>query len=405
MYFHRILERQIGKISRQFPALLLTGPRQIGKTTLLRFLCEPERTYVSLDDLALRELAQRDPVLFLKQFPTPLLIDEIQYAPQLLPYIKMHVDEHHRKGEFWLTGSQQYQVMQGITESLAGRVAMVNLLGFSQKERERIPEQSAPFLPGDPSFHPRECATDVQQLYARMWSGAFPVTVVEENLDKRIFYNSYLQTYLQRDIRELSQVGHLDQFTRFIRACAARTGQLLNYSDLARDVDISVTTAKNWLSLLVSSFQVFLLPPYHSNITKRLVKTPKLYFLDTGLCTFLTGWTSPDTLQHGAMSGAIFETYVVSEILKSWWFHAEQPHLYYYRDKDGREIDLLIIRDNTIYPTEIKRAATVQRSWLKHFSALDRFPLERGAGAVICLHDRIQDIDARTQAIPVGAIG
>lgn len=405
MYFHRILEHQIESISQQFPVLLLTGPRQIGKTTLFRFLCQPERTYVSLDDLSLRELARHDPVLFLKQFQTPLLIDEIQYAPQLLPYIKIHVDEHHRKGDFWLTGSQQYQVMKGITESLAGRVAIVNLLGFSQKEREGLPEHSVPFFPGENVMSQQIPSADLQELYTRIWTGSFPVTIVERNLDKRLFYNSYLQTYLQRDIRELSQVGNLDQFTRFIKACAARTGQLLNYSDLARDVDISVTTAKNWLSLLVSSFQVLLLPPYHSNITKRLIKAPKLYFMDTGLCAFLTEWTSPETLQNGAMSGAIFETYVVTEILKSWWFHAKSPQLYYYRDKDGREIDLLIIRDNTLYPIEIKRAATIQRSWLKHFPVLDRFPMERGPGAVICLHDKVQYIDSMNRAVPVWAIG
>jgi len=317
----------------------------------------------------------------------------------------MEVDETKSKGDFWLTGSQQYQMMKGITESLAGRVAIINLLGFSQKERYRVPKQSIPFLAGATPFLRQGYATDIHQLYADIWTGSFPVTIVEETLDTRLFYNSYLQTYLQRDIRELSQVGNLDYFTRFVKACAARTGQLLNYSNLARDVDISVNTAKNWLSLLVSSFQVFLLPPYHSNLTKRLIKTPKLYFMDTGLCAFLTEWTSAQPLQAGAMSGAILETFAITEILKSWWFHGEHPQLYYYRDKDGHEIDLLIVRDHTIYPIEIKRGATVRHSWVRHFSLLDRFKMQRGEGAVICLNDRVQYIDSKNKAVPIGAIG
>jgi uncharacterized protein len=405
MYFHRILEEKLLTISQQFPVVLLTGPRQVGKTTLLRFLCGPDRTYISLDDFAARDLAQRDPKLFFKQFRPPVLIDEIQYAPQLLPSIKMYVDETNAKGEFWLTGSQQYHLMQGVTESLAGRVAIVNLLGFSQKERRQIPRQTRPFLPGQTVLDGQESVPDLQEIYHAIWTGSFPVTVTEPALDKRVFYNSYLQTYLQRDIRDLAQVASLESFTRFLKVCAARTGQILNYSDLARDVDISVNTAKAWLSLLITNFQVFLLPPYHSNVTKRLVKTPKLYFLDTGLAAFLTEWTSPETLQAGAMSGPIFETFAVTEILKSWWFHGESPQLYYYRDKDGKEIDLLIVRDNLIHPIEIKCGATVKTSWIQHFSTLDRLHLPRGAGSVICLCDRPQYLDAMNMAIPIGIIG
>lgn len=405
MYYSRILEKGIRTVSKQFPVLLLTGPRQCGKTTLLQHLCETERTYVTLDDLSLRELAQEDPILFLNQYKSPLLIDEIQYAPKLLPYIKIQVDKNRVNGEFWLTGSQQYHMMKDITESLAGRIAILNLLGFSQKERYRNIADSAPFLPMLPLKDKRSSSIDINNIYKDIWKGSLPVPAIETSLNYHIFYNSYLQTYLQRDIRDLSQVGNLEQFARFVKACAARTGQLLNYSDLAKDVDISVTTAKNWISLLIASFQIILLPPFHSNITKRLIKTPKMYFLDTGLCSFLTGWSSAETLQNGAMNGSIFETYVVTEIIKSWWFNCEQTGFYFYRDKDKKEIDLLIERDNILYPVEVKKAATVKRTWINNFRLLDRLPYNRGRGVVICLCNNLQPIDSMNKAIPVTLIG
>jgi predicted AAA+ superfamily ATPase len=403
-YYQRVLEKRILEISKQFPVLLLTGPRQVGKTTLLRHLCGPERTYVSLDDLSLRELAREDPVLFLKQYKPPLLIDEIQYAPQLLPYIKMAVDEDRRNGAYWLTGSQQYQMMQGISENLAGRIAILKLLGFSRQEKKRNITTAGPFLPSESAPGRSAGKTDLDELYATIWRGSFPQLVIDRGIEVPVFYNSFLQTYLQRDVRDLTQVGNLEQFTRFIKACAARTGQLLNYSELARDVDISVMTAKNWLSIMSASFQVILLPSYHSNITKRLIKTPKLYFLDTGLAAFLTGWTSPETLRQGAMRGAFVETYAISEIIKSWWFNAIEVPMFYYRDKDGVEIDLLIEKDSTLFPIEIKSAASINRSWSRAFQALDKLNYPRGYGAVICLADQRQPLDARAMAVPITEI-
>lgn len=231
-----------------------------------------------------------------------------------------------------------------------------------------------------------------------------PALIAGPAYDRNLFLSSYVQTYLQRDVRDLSQVGSQESFLRFLKACAARTGQMLNLSDLARDVDISVGTAKNWLSILEASLQVYLLPPYHTNVTKRLVKRPKMYFLDTGLCAYLTDWTSPQTLASGAMASAILETFVLAEILKSWWHRMERPSLYYYRDKDGREIDLLFIRDRILYAVEVKRSATPQGDWTRPLAALDRLPGQRGPGAVVCLTASLIPLDAMTTAIPVDLI-
>jgi len=407
MFYERALHDRWLQASEQFPVLLLTGPRQVGKTTLLQHLCEPARRYITLDDPTLRSLAREDPALFFQQFRPPLLIDEIQYAPELLPHIKMRVDADRQPGAFWLTGSQQFQLSRGISETLAGRVGIVNLLGFSSRESHRRKVDLPPLQPTAAGLALREetaAKTDAASVYEDIWRGFFPALCAGPVKDRDLFYSSYVQTYLQRDVRDLARVGDETAFLKFVQACAARTGQMLNLSELARDVDIRVGTAKQWLSILQASFQVFLLPPYHTNVTKRLVKTPKLYFLDTGLCAYLTQWSSPQTLEAGAMSGAIFETHVLCELLKSWWHRMQTPQLYYYRDKDGREIDFLLLSDNVFHPMEVKRSATPQRDWIKPFSSLRRLSPEVGEGGVVCLAPQIIPLAENAATIPVGLI-
>ena len=412
MYIPRTAEPFINQASNQFPVLLVTGARQVGKTTILRHLSQENRTYVTLDDPLVLSLAKSEPALFMQRFPPPVLIDEIQYAPELLPYIKMAVDQSavdqpRAPGLFWLTGSQQFHLMKGVSESLAGRVAIVNLLGLSRSEIVGQGLASNPFLP-TPEHVQHSMQTvnrlSLKELYNQIWRGAFPAIALNDALDRDLFYGSYVQTYLQRDVRDLTRIGDEMSFLRFLRAAAARTGQLLNLADLARDADIAPNTAKSWLSILQTANIIYLLEPYHSNLTKRLVKSPKLYFLDTGLVTYLTEWASPETLEAGALSGAILETWIVVELLKSYWHNGRHASFYFYRDKEQREIDLLISHDGTIYPLEIKKTSSPSKRDLRHFQVLETLKVSVGPGGVICLVDQPLPLTTTAQSIPAWSI-
>lgn len=402
MYLTRTLETFAKAAAGQFGVLLVTGARQVGKTTFLRHLSEPERTYISLDDPLVLELAKSDPALFFQRFRPPMLIDEIQYAPELLPYIKLEVDSAGKPNLFWLTGSQQFHLMKGVSESLAGRVAVVQLLGFSRRERIGRGLESRPFLPVDVG-RPDD-SLGLRELYRLIWRGAYPAVAVNEQIDRDLFYSSYVQTYLQRDVRDLARVGDEMAFLRFLRVAAARTGQLLSLSEAARDADIAVNTAKNWLSIMQASGIVYLLQPFHANVSKRLVKAPKLYFLDTGLAAYLTEWSSPETLEAGAMSSAMLETWVISELLKSYLHNGRHAPFYYYRDRDKREIDLLIERDGTLYPIEIRKTASPTPADAAAFGALGRLGMPVGLGGVICLARQSLPLTQTAVSIPVGAL-
>lgn len=407
MYIPRTLEASVDAASLQFPVILITGARQVGKTTLLKHLAKDSRTYVTLDDPMVLKLAKEDPPLFFQKYPPPLLIDEIQYAPDLLPYIKMHVDNTRQPGQFWLTGSQQFHMMKGVSESLAGRVCIFHLMGFSRRELAGQSQESRPFLPL-PGTVAALTATGgkllLPELYRLIWKGAFPAIALDDTTNWQWFYSSYVSTYLQRDIHDLARVGDEMAFLRFMRAAAARTGQLLNLADLARDSDIAPNTAKSWLSILLASGIAYLLEPYHTNVTRRLVKAPKLYLLDTGLCAYLTEWFTPETLEAGAMSGAILETWILSELLKGYRHYGRRAPFYYYRDKDKKEIDLLITQDGMVYPLEFKKTASPGKRDIKNFRLLEKLKLPIGPGGLICLAEQSLPLDSSNMSIPVSAL-
>ena len=407
MYLTRTLEKSIQKVSDFFPVLLVTGPRQVGKTTILQACGSERRNYISLDTLENRSLAQNDPALFLQRFKAPLLIDEIQYAPQLFPYIKAAVDEQKQSGMYWLTGSQQFHLMKNVSESLAGRGGILHLEGFSQAERDGQPERRL-FLPTPKVIEDRAAfapKTDIEAVFHQIWKGSYPRMHEADDDMWQFFYDAYVQTYIERDIRDLGSVGNELDFLKFMKVLAARTGQLLNYSDIARDVGISAPTVKAWVSLLQTSGLIFILQPYHNNINSRVIKTPKVYFMDTGLVCYLTGWNAPQTLENCAMSGELLETYVISEIVKSWWHNGKQPNIYYYRDKDRREIDVILEENGVLYPIEIKKKSNPNAGDIKAFDAVETvLKQKRGHGAVLCMARTHLPITAEVDAVPISYI-
>jgi len=401
MFFERIISKTIKKATETFPVVLITGPRQVGKTTVFEQYQEPERTYITLDDPQIRAMAQNDPALFLQKYKTPLFIDEIQYAPQLFPYIKMAVDREKQKGMFWLTGSQQFLLMRNVSESLAGRVAILELQGLSQAEK--FHRKNVPFLPE--KLETANQPLGINEVYSLILKGSYPELYANTNMDWDMFYSSYLKTYIEKDIRDLIHISDESLFIRFMKVAAARSAQLLNYSDMANDVGVSVPTIKSWLSLLETSGLIFMLHPYYNNVVSRAVKTPKLYFFDTGLCCYLSGWQTVETLSTGAMNGAMLETYVVSEILKSYQYNGQSVNSYFYRDKDKKEIDLLIERDGKMYPIEIKRSASPKESDVKNFKILETMNLQTGQGAIVCFYDKLLPLNREVTIVPMSYLG
>ena len=409
MYITRHMEKPVMELNEQYPVLLLTGPRQVGKTTMLEHLIEVEgkgRKKVSLDDLTLRELAKTDPKMFFQLYQPPLLIDEVQYAPELFPYIKIMVDERHQPGDFWLTGSQLFKMMEGVQESLAGRVALLHLSPLSQSEIMKRPPEP-PFSLELPLLSERQNGRQMlntPEVFQRIHQGGMPALVTGTYSNASIFYSSYIDTYMERDVRRLSNDIASLKLLRFLRSVAARTSQQVNYKGIADDAEIDQTTAKNWLHVLEALGIIFLLEPYSNNVLKRTVSTPKLYFYDSGIVCYLTRWSSPETAMEGAMSGALLENYTVAEIIKTYQNAGQEPFLYYYRDKDAREIDLILERDGKLFPIEIKKMASPPKKLTKVFDLIDKSPLQRGTGAILCMADQLGAFDQNNLIVPISLI-
>ena len=406
-YIHRTLEQKIIDISRDYSCLLLIGPRQVGKTTMLEHLMEGSgRQKVTLDDVENRRLAQSDPALFLEMHPAPVLIDEVQYAPQLFSYIKINVDNGAAPGSYWLTGSQAFQLMELAQESLAGRTAIVHMSALSQSE-----------LYGDGTTEPLSLklenlnrrkehlsSCNSMEMFERIWNGGMPGHRSGRFTDRDVFYSSYIQTYINRDVSDMIPGVDKLLFADFIRAAACRVGQMLNTHDMAQDVGVSDDTAKRWLQVLEKSEVVFYLRPYSNNLLKRTVKTPKMYFFDTGLAAYLTKYSNPEILMNGAINGAILENYTVAEIRKTWLNSAKECLLHYYRDKDTNEIDMVIEADGELHPLEIKKSTNPGTELASAFKVLDKGSVPRGAGAILCLREEISAIDRNTFILPIWMI-
>ena len=405
-YIKRDIEEKILALSREYACILITGPRQVGKTTVLRQLMDDDRAYVTLDDLEERSLAKRDPAMFLQLHPTPIMIDEVQYAPELFSYLKIEIDKGAKPGTYWLTGSQAFKLMTLAQESLAGRVAILHMPSLSQHELYGS-GKCVPFTLDLDALKQREktnTPADIAQIYQRIWKGSMPGLASGKFSDRDVFYSSYLQSYIDRDVKDQVQLADPLQFRDFVRAAACRAGQMLNVHDIAQDVGVSDDTAKRWLQVLEKSDIIFYLRPYSNNLLKRTVKTPKLYFFDTGLVAYLTRYSTPEILACGAMNGAILENFVVAELLKSYHNNAKECLLWYYRDSNSNEIDMVMESDGMLHPLEIKRSVNPGSELIAAFKLLDKASLPRGSGAVLCMRPRLSAINSDHYILPIWMI-
>lgn len=406
-YVKRELERKFLKMNDNFKAVLVTGARQVGKTTMLKHLAEgTNRTYVSLDNRMARDLAKSDPVLFFQTYQPPILIDEIQKAPELFEQIKIICDESEEKGLFWITGSQQYQMMKQVRETLAGRIGILNLYSLSQREKQGIIfEEGLDFslqgLLKRKQFFEKNNIIDV---FNHIWTGGMPDIQDVDNEIRNEYFNSYVETYLMRDATEVGGISDTVKFSKFLSACAALVSQQVNYSTLAEASDISEPTAKSWLNVLQGLGIVYLLKPFENNELKRLIKMPKLYFCDTALCAYLSMWLSPETLMNGAASGHYYENYVVMELVKTLAYSPTKANISYYRDTNAKEIDIMIEENEIIHPIEIKKSASPDKREVKKYSVIEKTSLQQGNGGIICMCEEVIPIDNKNCFIPSNII-
>lgn len=405
-YIKRDMEGLVLSLSEEYSCILISGPRQVGKSTMLKHIMTSDRSEVTLDDLNERALAKTDPEMFLAMHPAPVLIDEIQYAPELFPYIKIRIDNGAPAGSYWLTGSQAFKLMKLAQESLAGRVALLHLSSISQNEFYGSGE-NRPFSVSVEEISKRSkerIPTDVNGMFERVFNGTMPGHISGKYTNRDVFYSGYLQTYLERDVSEMIDGVDKVRFLDFIRAAACRAGQQLNVHAIASDVGIADDTASRWLEVLERSDIIFYLRPYSNNLLKRTVKIPKLYFFDTGLVAYLTRYSSPEILANGSINGAILENYIVSEIRKTYLNAGMECYLHYYRDKDAKEIDLIMESDGLLHPLEIKKAATATLSMVSNFSVLTKSSVPTGVGGILCLKENFTAFNKDVLVIPAWTI-
>lgn len=407
-YIDRAIEPLVSSVAAEYSVILVTGPRQVGKSTLLQHVLQQRGEtveQVTLDDLSNRQLAIEDPAMFFQIHRPPILVDEVQYAPNLFSEIKMMVDKGAPAGSFWLTGSQQFRLMELAGESLAGRAAILPLSSLTQKEVRQL---SGGAFSLDIDFWRKRQETasplSISQLFDTIFKGSMPSIDSGKQANLPVFYSSYIQTYIERDVRRL--LGSVDalQYADFMRATAARCSQLLNVASIAQDVGIRQEKAKAWLAVLEKSGIIFYLHPYSNNQLKRTVRAPKLYFHDCGLVAHLTRWSSPETLGAGAMAGAFVENFVVSEVYKSFLNTGVEPPLYYYRDHDAKEIDLIIEENGVLHPIEIKKTASPNLGMIRSFKTLDKGSMPVGRGAIVCAAQMFGALNANTLIIPAGLL-
>ncbi len=412
MYLNRQIEIEFKKILKEYSCIVLTGARQVGKSTLININKPNDMKYVTLDDIDLLSLAKTDPKYFLEFHGVPLCIDEIQKAPNLLNYIKIKIDEHklecmkkNIKNEllYVLTGSQQFSMMKEVSESLAGRVGILNLYSLSQNEINKRARKL--FVPSIDYFKQNESLKkDTRDIFERIFKGGMPDYIIN-NISRETFFSSYMETYINKDIRDYLNIGKSIEFYNFMQYIAVRTACEVDYTSISRAIGVDSNTIKKWISILESSGIIYLLQPYSSNVSNRLIKRPKMYFMDTGLCTYLAKWPNSETLEVGAMSGNIFETFVVSEIIKNYFNNGVNPkdYLFYYRDKDQYEIDLLYVDSNSITPIEIKKAISPTNP-NKNFKVLNKFNLEVKQGIVLCMTEELIPINKDCLLVSVNLI-
>lgn len=406
LYIRRELERKFLRLNDFFKALLVTGARQVGKTTMLRHLAEPGRTYVSMDNAMARDLARSDPVLFFQTYKPPVLIDEVQKAPELFEQIKVICDGTEERGLIWLTGSQQYRMMERVRETLAGRIGILELYSLSAREKAGLVfDSDLDFSLASLQARQRKVPrNDVIQEFRRIWEGGMPGVLGADEELRNEYFSSYADTYLMRDAAEAGGITDAVRFRRFLTGCAALVAEQVNYATLAESADIAPNTAKAWLRLLEGLRVVYLLPPYFNNALKRLSKTPKLYFCDTGLAAHLSMWLTPDALRNGAASGHFYENYVVMELVRNYAYARTRANLTYFRDSNAREIDVLIEENDCIHPLEIKKSASPDRKEVKKYDVIEKTSLRRGEGGIICMCEEPCPIDGQNSFIPSNLI-